>query len=520
MARIRKGSGVREQDLLARAKALSGSVDSLLPRLTADCPSDRFDRRREELEEVRESREDARRLERLSRHGDSLARAYAGLLKFALEPTPPTVVSFELPGGPVSFAPLARTDREAEVAVQQSDDPSRLLLAYIDWARKGFHFFAGRRVLWCTGRSDRPPEEFRTEKIAELPYRLIENPAQHRYDCPHLKEGEPRPYLEVGWVGANTAFRVCRRCAKDDRHLLSTLSDGTASPDPSAEFPVRANLNVRCNGGAECVHADLPPLGRGLLRDYELGRLADSRLLDAYLAEVRPRIERSGRTTRVAGGVCYGEELGAFVEALRPSPVERRALESVLAERPGYFEVDEPSASRALERLWPDHAEAIVRSIVSDPDEARRLVDDARGAPGRVAEILKRAQRQSEEREVLEALPRYARLTREAAWVDRVAREYRTHRETGAERAILQTLPREGKERGLAYGFLCAVGRANAHAWQFSPTEKEFGAALADRARELLTTPATGYHAALDRLLQSAGVADWGTLAAGVQDRP
>lgn len=512
MARIRKGSGVREHDLLARAKALSGSVDPLLPRLTADCPTDRFERRRLDLEEVREARDDSKRLERLSRHGDALARAYAGLLKFALEPSSPTVISYELPGGAVSYAPLARTDREAEVAVQQSDDPSRLLLAYIDWSRKGFHFFASRRTLWCTGRSDRPPEEFRTEKIAELPYRLIENPGQHRYDCPHLKDGEPRPFLEVGWMGAETAFRVCRRCTKDDRHLLGTLSDGTASPDPSDEFPVRAELNVRCTAGPECVHADLPPLGRALLRDYEYGRLGDARLLEAYLAELRPRIERSGRTTLVAGGVCYGDNLSAFIDALGATAVERRALEAVLIARPGYFEVDEPSASRALERLWPDHAEEIVRSIVSDPDEARRLVEDARGAPGRVAEILKRAQRKSEEREVLEALPRYVRLTQEATWVDRVAREYRTHREAGAERAILQSLPREGKERGLAYGFLLAVGRANAHAWQFSSTEKEFGGALADRARDLLTTSAAGYHAALDRLLQAAGVADWGTL--------
>ena len=511
MARIHKGSGVREQDLLARARTLAGSVDPLLPRLVAGCPPERFDRRRAELEEVRSVRDDARRLERLSRWGDPLARAYAGLLKFALEPSTPVVVSFSLPGGEVSFAPLARTDREAEVAVQQFDDPSRLLLGYIDWARKGFHFFAGRRTLWCTGPSNRPPEEFRTEKIGGLPYRLVEDPAHHRFECVHLHDQEARPYLEVVWAGAESAFRVCRRCAKDERHLLSSLSDGTASPDPSEEFAVRVALNVRCGGGATCAHAQLPDLPRALRRDYELGRLSDARLLDAYVAEVRPRIERAPGPTYVARGVCYGADLAGFLEALRPSPVERRALERVLADRGGYFEVDEPSASRALERLWSDHAEAILRSIVDDPAVVRRLVDEARGAPGRVAEVLKRAQRRSEERETLEALPRYARLAREAAWVDRVAREYRTHREAGAERAILQSLPREGKERGLAYGFLVALHRENAHAWQFSPTEKEFGNSLADRVHLLLAASATDYHAALDRLLQQAGVVDWGT---------
>jgi hypothetical protein len=511
VARVHRGSGVREHDLLARAKALKESVDPLLPRLADDCPPERFDRRREELEEVRAAREDAKRLEKLSRWGDPLARAYAGLLKFSLEPSTPVVASFSLPDGEVSYAPLARTDREAEVAVQQFDDPSRLLLGYIDWARKGFHFFAGRRTLWCTGRSNRPPSEFRTEKLAMLPYRLVEDPAHHRFVCPHLKDGEYRPFLEVGWTGASTSFRVCRRCAKDERHLLSSLSDGTASPDPTAEFPVRTELNVKCGGGPECVHADLPDLPRTLHRDYELGRLSDARLLDAYVAELRPRIERSSRPAYVARGVCYGSDLARFLDALSPSPVERRALEAVLSEHPGYFEVDEPVASRALERLWPDRAEAILRSIENDPAEVRRLLAEARGAPGRITEILKRAQRRSEERELLEALPRYSRLAREAAWVDRVARAYRTQREAGAERAILQSLPREGKERGLAYGFLIALGRANAHAWQFSDTEKEFGAALADRAHLLLAASARDYHSALDRLLQTAGVADWGT---------
>lgn len=522
MARIRRGSGVREQDLVGRAKALLDRVDGLLPRLTPDCPTDRFDRLRYELEEVRAASDDSHRLERLSRHGDPLARAYAGLLKFALDPTTPVVVSYPVPDGLVSYVALARTEREAEVAVQQSDDPGRLLLGYVDWARKGFHFYATRRTLWCTGRSPRPPPDFLSERIAALPYRLIEDPAHHRFDCSHLSAGEPRPFLEVGWPGADRSFRVCRRCAKDERHLLSSLSDGAIVPDPSEEFAVSASLNVRCQGGEECVHARLPELMRGLLKRYELGKLSDAQVLDEYIAELRPRIEKAGRTTFVAGGVCYGDRRSAFLDALGATPVERRALEEVLASERGYFEVDEPSASRALERLWTDHAEEIVGAIVADPEEARHLVEEARGAPGRVAEILKRAQRRNEEREVLEALPRYQRLAREAEWVDRIAREHRTRGDAGAERTVLQSLPREGKERGLAYGLLLALGRGTAHAWQFSPTEREFGQALEPQARELLHAPAEGYHAALARLLESAGVVDWGTVSApsGASDRP
>ena len=152
-------------------------------------------------------------------------------------------------------------------------------------------------------------------------------------------------------------------------------------------------------------------------------------------------------------------------------------------------------------------------AAVPDPEEARRLVEEARGAPGRVAEILKRLQRRSEERELLETLPRYDRLAPEAAWADRIARAYRVQGESGAERTVLRTLPREGRERALGFGFLLALGRAPAHAWQFSPTEKEFGTSLQERIRNLLRAPADGYHAALDALLRAAGVVDWGRLA-------
>jgi len=510
MPRVRKATGVREHDLVARAKALRDSVDPLLPRRTRDCPPEKFDRLRADLEEVREARDDEKRLERLTRWGDPIVRAYAGLLKFYLEPTTPNVESFPMPDGMVSFAPLARASKEAEVAVQQSDEPSRLLLGYVEWARRGFHFFATRRSLWCTGRSAEPPDEFRSERVAELPYRLIEEPAKHLFLCVHLKANEPRPYLEVGWPGASTAFRVCRKCARAERHLLSTVSDGAASPDPTAEFPVDAKWNVDCRGGPECVHAHLPELPRAAQKRYELGRLSDSQLLDAYADELKPRIEGTRRRTLVAGGVCYGDRTEAFLDALLATPVERRALAAALEDVGGYFEVDEPSASRALERLWPDHGEVILRTIVTDPEQARRWLTEARGAPGRVAEILKRAQRSNEEQQVLEELPRYARLAREAAWVDRVAREYRTHGAGAAERTLLGSLPPEGKERGIAFGVLVALGRGAAHAWQFSKTEQEFGSALADRARSVLAAPADRYHAALDALLQSAGVADWG----------
>jgi hypothetical protein len=512
MARLRRISAVRKEDLLDRAKALRGSVEPLLPKLTADCPTDRFDRLRSELEEVREARDDEARLDRFARKGDPLARAYGGLLRFYLKPEAIVVATYPLPNGSIPYAPLARTEPEMEVAVQHSHDPDRLLIGYLDWTRRGFHFFATGNRLWCTGRSSEPPPGFRTSKTADLPYRFVADPENQRFTCSHLADGEPRPYLEVGWRGARTQYRVCDRCVKPDRHLLSSLSDGVAVPDPTAEFPVTTELNVRCRGGADCVHAHLPELSRGLRQLYEKGRLGDADLLREYVSELRPRIERTSRPTFVVNGTCFGDNLDGFLTEIHPTPVERRALETVLRETPGYFSIDRATAGQALEQLWPKHAEAIVHSIVEEPREAQKIIEELRGAPpGRVAEILKRVQRLREEREVLEALPKYTGLSQQAEYVDRIARIYRTHGEADAERALFEYLPREGNVRGLAFALLLGLGRAQSHAWQFSESEQKYGTFLAEAARLTLTASPPAYHDALTRLFLAAGVAEWGT---------
>lgn len=515
MPRLRRISAVRKEDLLQRAKALRGSVDPLLPTLARDAPSDRFDRLRGELEEVRESRDDEDRLERLARRGDPLARAYAGLLRFSLKPEAIAVVTFPLPGGDIPFAPLARTEPAMEVAVQHSDEPARLLLGYMEWARKGFHFFATDDKLWCTGRSAEPPAPVLAAKLTEIPYRLTEDAATRRRICPHLASHEARPFLEVDWPGANTGFRVCDRCVKPDRHLLGSLTDGIATPDPSAEFPLRADFNVRCTAGPGCVHNRLPDLSRAVRQSYERGRLADSELLREYLAEVRARLDRVTERTLVVNGTCFGGNVEGFLDALQPTPTERRVLERVLGETTGYFSIDRATSGQALEQLWPTHFETIVQTIVEDPRESRRLIEELRGAPpGRVAEMLKRVQRVREERDVMEALPKYQTLTPVAAYVDRVARTFRTQGADGATRVAVEYLPQEGNGRSLAFALLLALNQADPHMWRFSETEQKSGRFLLEAARSALTSPPDQYHDAMHRLFLAAGVADWGTRAA------
>ncbi|HEV2166492.1 MAG TPA: hypothetical protein VGS23_05910, partial [Thermoplasmata archaeon] len=475
--RIRRASGGREGELVRRASKLREGVGPLLPKLARDCPPERFDRLRRDLEEVREAKDDEHRLDRMRRWGEPLVRAYAGLLRFYLEPELPALIVARYPSGEIPYAPLSKASREAEVAVQYSDDPTRLLLGYLDWARKGYHFFATHDALYCTGSDPSPPEEFRARQLEHLPYRLGASGGRG-LDCPHLASGSHVPYLEVDWPGATTRIRVCRRCAKGDRHLLGDLSANAAIPDPESAFQVSVSLNAECRLAQDCPHRHLPGLPRSLKKRYHFGKLSDRELVDAYVAEVLPLFERARSPIFVSEGTCYGSDRGAFVDSLDPTPEERAALERVLPEVQGLFEVEEATASRALEKLWPEHADTIVRAIVPDPERADRLVREARSSPGRVSELLHRAARATREREALDALPRYEGLAPEAAYLDAAARAFRSQGARAAEKLIVERLPREGKQRGLAFGLLIALGRESSYLWQFTDTEQNFGRSL------------------------------------------
>jgi hypothetical protein len=506
MVRVRRASGGREEGLLKRAEALRRSVDPLLPERTRDCPPEPFERLHDQLEEVRELRDDSGRLDRASRWGEPLPRAYAGFLRFYLESELPPLLPARVGGQEVSYAPLARTDPEYQIAVQHYDDPRRLLLAYLALARKGFYFYALPNRLLCTGRDPSPPGEFLRKQDEDLPYRFERGSEPGLFLCAHLAHREPVPWVGVAWPSAGRTFRICSRCAKEDAQLLGAVASGFAQPRAEEAFETSAELNVDCRGGPECIHHQLPPISRGLRRAYVSGRRSDRELIQEYIREIEPVVERGAERLFVASGVCYGSNERAFLDGLHPSPVERSALEKVLPQVQGLFQLPEATASQALERLWRTHAEEIVRAIETDPEEAERLVREARAAPGRVSELLRRAAQRGEERETLNALPRYETLSPEAMFADAVARSFRVGGALAAERKVEQTLPRDGKVRGLAYGLLLGLGRSAPHAWQFSETERQFGESLANPAKALLEVPAAEYDSALATLLAAAGV--------------
>ncbi|MDE1837809.1 MAG: hypothetical protein KGJ23_14495 [Euryarchaeota archaeon] len=528
MPRIRYTSGGKEGELLSRAKALRKDPMVLLPRLSKDCPTGPFDRIRRDLEAVQEAKQDAEELKHLSGKGESLARAYAGLLYYAEER--PSVVSqvARHPTGDIPFLPLSNGSKEAEIAVQYYDDPRRLLLGYVHMARGGlfggggFHFYALERGILCTGKEADPPPEFVRASLEHLPYRLSQvsskeggtaargDGTQGTLVCQHLARGEAELHLIVRWTSVARTLKVCERCVKPDAHLLASLSESMAIPHPEGEFEVSARLPIEHVHEGRCPLGDLPTLPGALEKRYRAGRLSDAELLRSYNDEIERSEEGVRSTVLVAGGRCYEREVENFLGALAPTTVERRALAKVLPDLGRPLISPEARAGKVVELLWKDHALDLLEAAGASPEEARRREAEARSAPGRAAEVLNRFAQQQREEEAVAKLPTYRALVPEAELADRLARLLRTAGAAEVERRISRESPPEGKVRGMAWAFLLALGKETSQAWRFSDTEKEFGQALAPAARRLLDAPASGYHEALNALLLEAGIPTWG----------
>ncbi len=521
MPRMRYTSGGKEGEVLSRARALEKDYTLLLPRSPDGKVSDLFPRLEQDLKTVQKFSEDASQLERLMFRGEPLARAYAGLLHYALErPTLNHLVA-RFPTGDIPFLPFERVPKEELIAVQYYDDPRRLILGYLQYAKPGLfggggnHFYAVDRNVVCTGKADEPPATFVESTVRSLPYRLQPLPADGKGEsglgCVHLARGDREPYLEIDWPSAHQVLRVCVRCLSEDRHLLASLNGSMVVPDPDSEFSVKGIYPLEHRHAGPCPAPALPSLSRRAEGNYRAGRISDAELLKELVQESEAALRSYRGLLLIAGGVCFGDEVKPFVDALGATTAERKALQEVLGRLGEPLLLSELSAGKVVDALWKDHAQELLEAVGASPEEAERIAQEGRGR-GRSAEQLNRLARLRAEEATVAELPRYRELSPEARLADELARAYRRGGTQATERRISLEDPPEGKIRGMAWAFLVALGKEQGQAWRFSDTEKEFGQALVPSVDRLLKAPPGEYHQALEQLLTEAGVTHWGSL--------
>lgn len=433
---------------------------------------------------------------------DPFARAYAGflLLRHSEQNIYLLVASF--PGGSVSYAFKGRAPKEMMIGVQHFSEPKWRLLAYSDYAKRGFHLYSGRDRMHCSGKDAAPPAQFVKDALSRAKYPLKGQGSD--YACPHVAQSGDATHLKLRWRSAGATVSICEKCASADQNVYCKIAETILSKDPREDFEVSAAFSLAC--GKECKSCAFEGVGLDpdLSERYLSGQLSDKSLLGKFAADVQAHIEHTGRRLFVASERCFGPDSKEFIDSMNPDPDERRALVALLDGIDEPVFVDQPTPGKVLALLWKTRGKKALEAVLGDATLAERVYTEAEGESP--LQALKDAVAENRERQVLAGLPKYGdRLPPVARLADRAARAFRTGGPKDAAASLEKAEKKTMKEKAVAYGFLMALGMEHGKEWQYAKDEKEFAVFLKDYARALLDADAQGYNDALSALQSASG---------------
>ncbi len=514
--RIRTGartaSKVLEKDLIKKAKRLKKDPELILPKCIGHSRC-YFDVVRKQVERIQSFADDERMLKKFSARGDLLARAYAATLTLAIEGKAPYLAPFKTPYGTVQFAFRGKTKKEKLVAVQHYDEPKWLLMGVLDIVKKKrLHVYATKNGLICTGRTSEPPTEFIREAIGGLKMNL-ERKGQV-YTCPHLvpkavrkRQQRGEPYLEIEWHSADITLGICERCSRKSKgHTLGILVQRIADRNLTDDFSVNIIAQPICKDKCKDCEIEEPPvISSEILKKYQLGEIMDSDLFAKHLEELRSSYQSLGRNIYIMNNHCYGSNLKAFIKALSPTPLERKALWAVMKKADESVVFDKATPSKILGHYWSRFGKSAIYAITHDNKISKNTYKKFDINKIKASEILKEADVQIKKKTIISLLPEYEKLPEIAQFADQIARIYMTKGVDDTVRAIDKYRGGDTKVKAVAYAFLLAMDRGEGKKWQYTQTEFDFAQFLKDPAENLLRSEPPEYNNSLQTMLSATG---------------
>jgi len=498
--RPRIATKVLEESLVERAKRLRDDPDVLFP----ECKDheDHFYKYKVRFERVARYQDNEKKLAALTRWGDQLSRAFATSLQIALREEVPRLVPINVGGKDVSFVLNRKARKEILVGVQYFDDPDLRLMAFGRIAKlKRLHLYSMRDAFVCTGREDKPPSKYVSEVLATAKCSLTKKGECHI--CAHCdKEGVP--YLKITWVVPEVDVMICESCAKKENTFI-TLTKRFLSLDPNTSFRIEVHPNFRCECEEDSVLNSITSLSKEALTRYMGGGITDTELIDEHMDYVRTHVPSSAGMILALGRTCYGDDTEAFINALNPSKVERRALELLLEDMEESIVVETATPNKVLMMFWDDYGLDIVESIIGDEEIARKIFERGQWKKETPAKVLKTAMSKAKKEQIESALPRYKGLPPLAAFADRIARAYKTKGKQSAIMEASKDTSEDTKIRSVRYAFLLALDSATGKEWQFTKEQLDFGQFLKDYAGKLIGSEGDEYHDSLQELLRASG---------------
>jgi len=507
----RTASKVQEKELISKAKKIRKNPDLVIPRCEHEgkCPLDRV---RRQVARAQSVADDEKKLGKLAKSGNQLARAYAATLLIAISEKAPYLAVLRTPYGEIAYAIRGSVKREKLAGVQNYDKPKWRLLSVLDLAtKKGLHIYSTKKGLVCKGREAAPPESFVKEMMSVLRYDLRRD--GNVYACEHItkkevtdKTSNQDPFILIFWSSADKEIAVCEKCATKKSSIVTNINQHMAVPKPEHEFEIDVITPLKCmKDCGECEVDRHIPVEDEVREAYIIGNVSDSKLIRKHVEDFNESLKKVEKKIFVLDEDCHGTDKDSFIDALKPTGLEKRALKIILDKVEEPVVVTKATPNKVLSMYWEEFGKEALKAILGEEETAEKLFSKGDLSKSSPSHILKEASVLTKERDIISALPEYAYLPPIAKFADGIARIYMTQGRDDALRAIERYKGGDTRIKSVAYAFLLALKQGASKKWQYTKTEIDFANFLREPALQLLKSEPGKYHENLQGLLSATG---------------
>jgi hypothetical protein len=507
----RTASKVQEKELVSKAKKIRKNPDLIIPKCEHEgrCA---FDKIRRQIQRIQSLADDEKKLAKLAKSGDQLARAYAATLLLTHSEKAPYLAVFRTPFGEIAYAMRGKVKKEKLIGVQNYDKPKWKLLSVLDLSsKKGLHIYSSKKGMICMGKEAAPPEHFVREMVDSLKYQLKKE--GNVFTCEHVsskdvedRKSKDKSYILVSWKSADMSISVCGKCASKKSNVVASVIQNMAVPKPEDDFDVDIISALDCK--VDCEECNIKKhldVSDELHKAYFSGTISDRELLEKHLSDFEEFLKNSDKKVFILDESCYGENMDEFINELNPTDEEKVALATILTKIDTPVVVSKATPNKVLNMFWDEHGIEALKAIVKDEKMAKKLYDKADRSKSSPSQILKEANIYTKERDIISALPKYRSLPEIAKFADNIARIYMTQGKEDSLRAIEHYKGGDTRIKSVAYAFLLALDQGAGKKWQYTKTEIDFAQFLRDPALKLLKSKPGDYHDNLQSLLSATG---------------
>lgn len=494
---VRTASKSMEKQIVSSAQRLYENPFLVLPEYNDSASKKRFKKLSSQLLKIQQIKDDVKKLERIAKK-QFLPSAVAGTLLISHSKKTPYLASAQYASESIFYAQRGNAHKEYLIAAQHTNDPFYRLFGIRDIAWKyGLHIYSWDSGFISTGLVAQPPKECIDYIVRTIGYSIQNNTVF----CQHLsnkiiqqKKIIEKPYLLVHWNSADVSLGVCEHCASKKNNIIFSITKYMIEPDIQQDFNVSIIGEVIKKGEKDQDYETM------FLEDYFKGTISDYQLIKKNMEKRVETLRNSEIVNYVLNGTSFGNDANTFIDVLKPTDIERKALSYFLSNSTRSVVVSDATPNMVMEMFWPEHGKDFIGTLIDDEETINQLFS-LHETP---SVIVKTAVQLQKRRMILQHLPQYSHLPLVPHFIDNLSRIYKTE---GTEKMIAAVKQRPDTPQGkaMAYAFLHAVGKAEEEKWRFSKVEIESGEFLTPYVKRLLNDDADSYHIVFQELLKASG---------------